>query len=159
MGRMNELELIKPPKDPPPPENIPTEEKHKESPSPADKIYDRIKLINSFIKDKPFTYRKIFEEYNIFTIQEKIAQLEEMIADNQSPSLVEDSHFYHTLGNFYAGMGALERVKDEKASQELQASSQKNTIEISLYLDKMLNDKDFFREATETQEGYEKTLH
>lgn len=157
---MNELEFIKPQKNPFLPENIDRIEKgRKESLSPSDKIYERIKEINTFIKDKPFAYREIFEEYNIFTIQEKITRLEEMIDNDSTISPVDGNHFFHTLGNFGTGLLTLDRAKKKTASQELQAANQKNIIEVSLHLDKMLRDKKYFRESLETQHGYEGNLH
>lgn len=158
---MEKIERVEPLKKSFIPENIDGAEKKQEAASARAKIYERIEDINKMIKDRPSPeYRKIFEEYNIFTIQEKVAQIEEMIEDNDTTlHPVEDNHFYHTLGNFYAVLGIIDREKTKRTNQELQAASQKHIIGVDLYLDKILQDKEYFRESLETQHGYERNLH
>ena len=128
--------------------------------SSLDKIHARIKEIGDFIGERNSPeYKQIFEEFNIFTIQEKMKRIQDIIDNDSTLNISKNSHFIHTLVNFSTGLLTLDRVKKGVASQQLQASNQENIIEVNLHLDKMLQNKDYFRESLETQHGYENTLH
>lgn len=140
-------------------ENLEKLEKEAEL-TPADKIHKRIEEIDQFIEERQSVakYEETFREFNVFTIQEKIKEIGNKISSDSAVTPIKGNHFYHTLGNLQMGLRVLDRIIAGKAGQDSQTATQKNIMEISLYLKELQENHDFFQEALETQHGHAGTL-